>query len=46
VLLDGRAADSGAMEMASNGGSGRKAVAGGRGEAKDFPADPDDEIPF
>ena len=45
VLLDGRGADAGAMEGGSSGG-GRKAVAGGRGEAKDFSADPDDEIPF
>jgi single-strand DNA-binding protein len=46
-MLDGRGADGGgAMEMASSGGGGRKAVAGGRGEARDFSADPDDEIPF
>jgi len=44
VLLDGRGADAGAMEGASIGG-GRKAV-GGRGEAQDFSADPNDEIPF
>jgi single-strand DNA-binding protein len=46
VLLDGRGAEAGAMEGASAGGGGRKAVAGGRGEARDFSADPDDEIPF
>ena len=46
VLLDGRGADAGAMEGGAAGGGGRKAVAGGRGEARDFPADPDDEIPF
>ena len=45
VMLDGRA-EGGALEGASAGGGGRKAVAGGRGEARDFPADPDDEIPF
>ncbi len=48
-MLDGRGAEGGAMEGASaaaSGGGGRKAVAGGRGEARDFPADPDDEIPF
>ncbi|MFM9862011.1 MAG: single-stranded DNA-binding protein [Micropepsaceae bacterium] len=45
VLLDGRSGD--AMEGAAvGGGGGRKAVAGGRGEARDFSADPDDEIPF
>ena len=44
-MLDGRGAEGGGMEMASAGG-GRKAVSGGRGEAKDFSADPDDEIPF
>lgn len=45
VLLDGRG--EGAMEGAAvGGGGGRKAVAGGRGEARDFSADPDDEIPF
>jgi single-strand DNA-binding protein len=46
VMLDGRGADGPAMEGASAGGGGRKAVAGGRGEARDFSADPDDEIPF
>ena len=44
VLLDGRGAESGGVEMAS--GGGRKAVGGGRGEAQDFSADPNDEIPF
>lgn len=47
VMLDGRSGDAGAaMEGASMGGGGRKAVAGGRGEQRDFSADPDDEIPF
>lgn len=47
VMLDGRGADGPALEGASaGGGGGRKAVAGGRGEARDFSADPDDEIPF
>jgi single-strand DNA-binding protein len=46
VMLDGRSAEGGALEGASAGGGGRKAVAGGRGEARDFSADPDDEIPF
>src|SRR5512134_3214651 len=45
VMLDSRA-EGGALEGASAGGGGRKAVAGGRGEARDFSADPDDEIPF
>src|SRR5215470_1624285 len=48
-MLDGRGADNGAFEgaSASSGGGGRRAVAGGRGgPAQDFPADPDDEIPF
>jgi single-strand DNA-binding protein len=45
VMLDGRSGEGAAMEGASTGG-GRKAVAGGRGEARDFSADPDDEIPF
>jgi single-strand DNA-binding protein len=45
VLLDGRGADAGAMEGGASGG-GRKAVAGGRGEAQDFSSDPNDEIPF
>ena len=43
VMLDARGGGDGAMEMAGAGG-GRKAV--GRGEQKDFSADPDDEIPF
>ena len=47
VMLDGRGAEGGALEGASAGGGGRRAVAaGGRGEARDFSADPDDEIPF
>jgi single-strand DNA-binding protein len=47
VMLDGRSGEGGAaMEGASMGGGGRKAVAGGRGEQRDFSADPDDEIPF
>jgi single-strand DNA-binding protein len=46
VMLDGRGEGGAAMEGASAGGSGRRAVAGGRGEARDFSADPDDEIPF
>jgi single-strand DNA-binding protein len=45
VMLDGRGADAPAMEGAGAGG-GRRAVAGGRGEQRDFSADPDDEIPF
>lgn len=50
-MLDGRGAEGGAMEGASAGGGGgsaRRAVAGGGrgGSAQDFPADPDDEIPF
>src|SRR5262244_1780556 len=44
-MLDGRGADNGAaFEGASAGGGGggsRRAVAGGRGQAQDFPADPD-----
>ena len=45
-MLDGRGEGGGAFEGASAGGGGRKAVAGGRGAERDFPADPDDEIPF
>ena len=52
-MLDGRGAEGGAMEGAGasagagSGGGARRAVAGGRsGPAQDFPADPDDEIPF
>jgi single-strand DNA-binding protein len=49
-MLDGRGADSGAAfegATAGAGGSGRRAAAGGRsGPTQDFPADPDDEIPF
>ena len=49
-MLDGRSAD-GAMEGASaggvSGGARRAAAGGGRGgPQQDFPADPDDEIPF
>jgi single-strand DNA-binding protein len=46
VMLDSRGAEGGALEGASAGGGGRRAVAGGRGEQRDFSADPDDEIPF
>ncbi len=48
VMLDGKGGgDSGAIEGSSTGGGGRRAVAaGGRGEAQDFSADPNDEIPF
>lgn len=45
VMLDARGGDA-AMEGASMGGGGRRAVSGGRGEAQDFSADPNDEIPF
>src|SRR5690606_12601960 len=45
VMLDGRGEGGAAMEGASMGGGGRRAVAGGRG-SQEFPADPDDEIPF
>lgn len=46
VMLDRAEGGGAAFEGASSGG-GRKAVAtGGRGEARDFSADPDDEIPF
>ncbi len=47
-MLDGRGegAMEGAGASAGGGGGARKAVAGGRGEARDFSADPDDEIPF
>jgi single-strand DNA-binding protein len=44
VMLDARGGDA-AVEGAAMGG-GRRAVAGGRGEAQDFSADPNDEIPF
>ena len=46
VMLDGKGGDN-AVEGASMGGGGRKAVSagGGRGE-QDFSADPNDEIPF
>lgn len=46
VMLDGKGGDN-AIEGASTGGGGRKAVgAGSRGEERDFSADPSDEIPF
>ena len=46
-MLDGRGAEGGAVEGAAAGGGARKVAAGGRGgEARDFSADPDDEIPF
>jgi single-strand DNA-binding protein len=44
VMLDARGGDA-AVEGAAMGG-GRRAAAGGRGEAQDFSADPNDEIPF
>lgn len=46
VMLDGRSGEGGAAMEGASAGGGRKAVAGGRGEARDFSADPDDEIPF
>jgi single-strand DNA-binding protein len=46
VMLDRAEGGGAAFEGASAGGGGRKAVAGGRGEQRDFSADPDDEIPF
>jgi len=47
VMLDGRG-EGQALEGASmGGGGGRRAVSGGgRGEARDFSSDPNDEIPF
>ena len=45
-MLDGRGAE-GEGAAVSGGGAARKVAAGGRGgEARDFSADPDDEIPF